>query len=42
MEFLDIVDENDEIVYYEDKEGLKKYITEIVCNEILFLGSKGQ
>lgn len=25
---------------YEDKEGVKKYITEIVCNEILFLGSK--
>jgi len=27
---------------YEDKEGAKKYITEIVCNEILFLGSKGE
>ncbi len=27
---------------YEDKEGVKKYITEIVCNEILFLGSKGE
>ncbi len=26
---------------YDDKDGVKKYITEIVCNEILFLGSKG-
>ena len=25
---------------YEDKEGVKKYITEIVCNELLMLGSK--
>ncbi len=25
---------------YEDKEGNKKYVTEIVVNEILFLGSK--
>lgn len=25
---------------YEDKEGQKRYITEIVCNEILLLGSK--
>ncbi|MFT4699079.1 MAG: single-strand DNA-binding protein [Flavobacteriaceae bacterium] len=25
---------------YEDKEGQKKYITEVVCNEILMLGSK--
>lgn len=25
---------------YEDKEGVKKYTTEIVCNELLMLGSK--
>ncbi len=25
---------------YETKEGEKKYITEVVCNEILMLGSK--
>lgn len=25
---------------YEDKEGQKRYITEVVCNEILMLGSK--
>ena len=25
---------------YEDKEGMKKYITEIVVNELLLLGSK--
>ena len=25
---------------YEDKEGIKKYITEIVCNELLMLGGK--
>ncbi|MDG2193660.1 MAG: single-stranded DNA-binding protein [Polaribacter sp.] len=25
---------------YEDKEGVKKYITEIVCSELLMLGSK--
>ena len=25
---------------YEDKEGAKKYITEIVCNELLMLGGK--
>ena len=25
---------------YEDKEGVKKYITEIVVNEVLLLGSK--
>jgi len=25
---------------YEDKEGQKKYITEIVCNELLMLGNK--
>ena len=25
---------------YEDKEGAKKYITEVVVNEILMLGSK--
>ena len=25
---------------YTDKEGVKRYITEIVCNEILMLGSK--
>lgn len=23
---------------YEDKEGVKRYITEIVCNEVLLLG----
>jgi len=26
---------------WDDEKGNKKYITEIVCNEILFLGSKG-
>ncbi|MCD6543184.1 MAG: single-stranded DNA-binding protein [Flavobacteriaceae bacterium] len=26
---------------WNDEKGNKKYITEIVCNEILFLGSKG-
>jgi single-strand DNA-binding protein len=25
---------------YEDKDGTKKYITEIVCDELLMLGSK--
>ena len=25
---------------YQDKEGVKKYITEIVCNELLMLGGK--
>jgi len=25
---------------YEDKEGNKRYITEIVCNELLMLGAK--
>ena len=25
---------------YEDKDGVKKYTTEIVCNELLMLGSK--
>ena len=25
---------------YEDKEGVKKYITEVVVNELLMLGSK--
>ncbi|MFN7846801.1 MAG: single-stranded DNA-binding protein [Bacteroidota bacterium] len=25
---------------YEDKEGIKRYITEIVVNEILMIGSK--
>lgn len=25
---------------YEDKEGIKKYITEIVVNELLMLGTK--
>lgn len=25
---------------YEDKEGQKRYITEVVCNEILMLGNK--
>jgi len=23
---------------YEDKEGVKRYITEVVCNEVLLLG----
>lgn len=23
---------------YEDKEGVKRYVTEVVCNEILLLG----
>lgn len=23
---------------YEDKDGIKKYITEVVCNEVLLLG----
>ena len=25
---------------WDDEKGIKKYITEIVCNEILFLGNK--
>jgi single-strand DNA-binding protein len=25
---------------YEDKEGVKKYITEIVCSELLLMGGK--
>ncbi|AVR45008.1 single-stranded DNA-binding protein [Christiangramia fulva] len=25
---------------YEDKDGNKRYITEVVCNELLLLGSK--
>ncbi|WP_114492485.1 single-stranded DNA-binding protein [Candidatus Ulvibacter alkanivorans] len=25
---------------YEDKEGQKRYVTEIVCNELLMLGGK--
>ena len=25
---------------YESKEGEKKYITEVVCNELLMLGGK--
>jgi len=25
---------------YDDKEGNKRYITEVVCNELLMLGSK--
>lgn len=25
---------------YEDKDGIKRYVTEIVCNELLLLGSK--
>ncbi|MBL4642456.1 MAG: single-stranded DNA-binding protein [Flavobacteriaceae bacterium] len=25
---------------YEDKDGIKKYITEIVCSELLMLGGK--
>lgn len=27
---------------YEDKEGVKKYITEIVVNELMFLDKKGE
>ena len=27
---------------WEDENGVKKYITEMVCHEILFLGGKGQ
>ena len=27
---------------WEDEKGNKKYITEVVCHEILFLGGKGQ
>ena len=27
---------------WDDEKGVKKYMTEIVCSEILFLGSKGQ
>lgn len=26
---------------WDDSNGVKKYITEVVCNEILFLGNKG-
>lgn len=26
---------------WDDEKGIKKYMTEIVCSEILFLGSKG-
>jgi single-strand DNA-binding protein len=26
---------------WDDENGNKKYITEVICNEILFLGSKG-
>ncbi len=26
---------------WDDEKGVKKYMTEIVCSEILFLGSKG-
>ena len=26
---------------WDDEKGNKRYITEVVCNEILFLGSKG-
>ena len=26
---------------YENKEGIKKYVTEVVANEVEFLGSKG-
>lgn len=26
---------------WEDEKGNKRYFTEIICNEILFLGSKG-
>ncbi|MFZ0489686.1 MAG: single-stranded DNA-binding protein [Salegentibacter sp.] len=25
---------------YEDKDGHKRYVTEVVCNELLLLGSK--
>lgn len=25
---------------YEDKDGIKRYVTEVVCNELLLLGSK--
>ncbi len=25
---------------YEDKDGVKRYITEVVCNELLLLGNK--
>jgi single-strand DNA-binding protein len=25
---------------WEDKEGVKRYITEVVCNELVMLGSK--
>ncbi len=25
---------------WDDEKGIKKYITEIICNEILFLGNK--
>ncbi|NRD24525.1 single-stranded DNA-binding protein [Winogradskyella litoriviva] len=25
---------------WEDKEGMKRYITEVVCNELLMLGNK--
>jgi single-strand DNA-binding protein len=25
---------------YDDKEGVKRYITEVVCNEMLMLGAK--
>ncbi|GAB1308612.1 single-stranded DNA-binding protein [Urechidicola sp. KH5] len=25
---------------YDDKEGNKRYVTEVVCNELLLLGSK--
>jgi len=25
---------------YEDKDGVKRYITEVVCNELLLLGGK--
>lgn len=26
---------------YEDKKGVKKYVTEVIVNEILMIGSKG-
>ncbi len=25
---------------YEDKDGIKRYITEVICNELLLMGSK--
>jgi single-strand DNA-binding protein len=25
---------------YEDKEGIKRYVTEVICNEFILLGTK--